>query len=216
MKFLIALIVILLILVCAFIAWFVSYIKSGKCPVCALKKIIKPTKVTMDIESMPPYASGAAATPPMGWSSWNTFRQNISEEIILSTAVAMRKTGLYDAGYKYINLDDCWQSSMRDKNGRLQGDLEKFPSGISHLISQINQLGMKVGLYSSNGTLTCEDLPASLGTEVLDAKTIAEWGCEFFKYDFCHHKNISGEAPMIEGTQHPWQQGRGKALCFRR
>lgn len=201
MKFLIAIIVILLILVCAFVAWFVSYIKSGKCPICALKKIIKPTKVTMDIESMPPYASGAAATPPMGWSSWNTFRQNISEEIILSTAVAMRKTGLYDAGYKYINLDDCWQSSMRDKNGRLQGDLEKFPSGISHLISQINQLGMKVGLYSSNGTLTCEDLPASLGTEVLDAKTVAEWGCEFFKYDFCHHKNISGEAPMIEGIE---------------
>lgn len=201
MKFFIAILVVLLIAAASFGIWFAVYRSRGKCPICALQKITKPTKVTIDTDSEEPYSNGAALTPPMGWSSWNTFRQNISEDLILSTAEAMKKTGLLEAGYQYINLDDCWQSSLRDANGRLQGDLEKFPSGIPHLISQINQMGMKVGLYTSNGTATCEDLPASLGKEVLDAQTFAEWGCEFFKYDFCHHKIISGEAPVIEAIE---------------
>lgn len=201
MKFFIAILVILLIAAASFGIWFAVYRSRGKCPICALQKITKPTKVTIDTDSEEPYSNGAALTPPMGWSSWNTFRQNISEDLILSTAEAMKKTGLLEAGYQYINLDDCWQSSLRDANGRLQGDLEKFPNGIPHLISQINQMGMKVGLYTSNGTATCEDLPASLGKEVLDAQTFSEWGCEFFKYDFCHHKIISGEAPIIEAIE---------------
>lgn len=201
MKFFIAILVILLIAAASFGIWFAVYRSRGKCPICALQKITKPTKVTIDTDSEEPYSNGAALTPPMGWSSWNTFRQNISEDLILSTAEAMKKTGLLEAGYQYINLDDCWQSSLRDANGRLQGDLEKFPNGIPHLISQINQMGMKVGLYTSNGTATCEDLPASLGKEVLDAQTFAEWGCEFFKYDFCHHKRISGEAPIVEAIE---------------
>ncbi len=201
MKFFIALLIILLIAAALFGIWFAVYRSRGKCPICALQKISKPTKVTINTDSEEPYSNGAALTPPMGWSSWNTFRQNISEELILSTAEAMKKTGLLEAGYQYINLDDCWQSSLRDANGRLQGDLEKFPNGIPRLISQINQMGMKVGLYTSNGTATCEDLPASLGKEALDAQTFAEWGCEFFKYDFCHHKIISGEAPIIEAIE---------------
>lgn len=201
MKFFIALLIILLLAAVGFGIWFLVYRIKGKCPICALQRLTKRTKVTIDTDSFEPYSNGAALTPPMGWSSWNVFRQNISEDIILSTAEAMKKTGLLEAGYQYINLDDCWHSSLRDANGRLQGDLEKFPSGISHLISQINQMGMKVGLYTSNGTLTCEDLPASLGNETLDAQTIAEWGCEFFKYDFCHNKAISGEAPVVEAIE---------------
>lgn len=201
MSFLIAVLVIIAILITAFIVWFIMYRQSGKCPLCAIQKFIRPTKTTMDTQNEEPYSNGTALTPPMGWSSWNTFRQNINDELILETAAAMKSSGLLEAGYQYINLDDCWQSSMRDKNGRLQGDLERFPDGIQRLISQVNQMGMKVGLYSSNGTLTCEDLPASLGREELDAQTIAEWGCEFFKYDFCHHKLISGEAPVIEALQ---------------
>lgn len=201
MGFLVAILVILIILVIAFVVWFITYKNSGKCPLCALEKLVKPTKVTMDVENEELYSNGTALTPPMGWSSWNTFRQNISEELLLSTAKAVKDSGLLEAGYQYINLDDCWHSSMRDKDGRLQGDLEKFPNGIQQLISQINRMGMKVGLYSSNGTQTCEDLPASLGREELDAQTIAEWGCEFFKYDFCHHKIISGEAPVIEALE---------------
>lgn len=201
MKFLVALLIILIIALVAFAIWFVIYRKNGRCPLCALEKSFRITKVTMDYENDKDYANGAALTPPMGWSSWNTFRQNISEDLILSIAQAMKNSGLLDAGYKYINIDDCWHSSIRDKNGRLQGDLGKFPSGIPALINKINLMGMKVGLYSSNGTLTCEDLPASLGNEELDAKTVASWGCEFFKYDYCHHKKISGDAPVIEGIE---------------
>lgn len=73
--------------------------------------------------------------------------------------------------------------------------------GIPALIKQLNSRGFKVGLYSSNGTLTCEDLPASLGHERLDAKTLASWGCEFFKYDFCHHHVLKGDVPIIENLQ---------------
>ena len=87
---------------------------------------------------------------------------------------------------------------MRDEDGKLQGDLETFPSGMETMCRRINSLGLKMGLYSSNGTHTCEDLPASLGNEELDAKTIASWGVEYFKYDFCHHKNLSGSVPIIE------------------
>lgn len=201
MAFLYFLLALILVAIILFVVWFVSYKNDGKCPICALQKLTLPTKVTIDIENDENYNNGAAKTPPMGWSSWNTFRQNISEDLILSTAEAMKNSGLLDAGYQYINLDDCWQSSMRDKYGRLQNDLSKFPSGISSLVNRINSMGMKVGIYSSNGTLTCEDLPASLGNEELDAMTIAAWGCEFFKYDFCHHNIISGDAPAIEGIE---------------
>ena len=113
----------------------------------------------------------------------------------------MEASGLAEAGYNYINLDDCWHSSVRDEMGRLQGDLGTFSMGIPALIKQLNSRGFKVGLYSSNGTLTCEDLPASLGHERLDAKTLASWGCEFFKYDFCHHHVLKGDVPIIENLQ---------------
>lgn len=144
------------------------------------------------------FSNGTALTPPMGWSSWNTFRNRIDEKLILETAEAMKVSGLADAGYQYVNLDDCWQSSMRDENGRLQGDFANFPSGIPALVKSVNDLGLKLGIYSSNGTLTCEDLPASLGNEAIDADTFAEWGVEYFKYDFCHNVPIPMRAPYIE------------------
>lgn len=97
-----------------------------------------------------------------------------------------------------MNLDDCWHSSVRDKDGRLQGDLKSFSSGIKSLVHQLNEKGFKAGIYSSNGTLTCEDLPASLGNERIDAETFADWGIEYFKYDYCHHKLISSLAPNID------------------
>lgn len=83
-----------------------------------------------------------------------------------------------------LTLMIAGKALFRDSDGKLQGDLGTFSRGIPNLIKDINSLGLKVGLYSSNGTLTCEDLPASLGNERLDAKTLASWGCEFFKYDF--------------------------------
>lgn len=197
MIFLIAVVALLAIAVVVFVTWFLAMKAEGKCPICALKHILS-SKITMDISDEKDYENGAPTTPIMGWSSWNTFRNHINEDMILETAQAIKETGLADAGYQYINLDDCWHSSMRDKDGLLQGDLESFPSGIAKLTEQVNELGLKMGIYSSNGTLTCEDLPASLGNEELDAKTFASWGIEFFKYDFCHNIKISGSTPMIE------------------
>lgn len=198
MIFLIVLIAIIVILAVLFVSWFFTMKANGKCPLCAIKKITIPRKITMDISETENYDNGVAQTPPMGWSSWNTFRNHIDQDMIMEVAEAMVNSGLADAGYKYVNLDDCWQSSMRDSDGKLQGDLRTFSRGIPQLIKDINKLGLKVGLYSSNGTLTCEDMPASLGNEDLDAKTLASWGCEFFKYDFCHSHPISGDCPAIE------------------
>ena len=198
MAFLIVFIAIIAILIVLFISWFFTMKANGKCPLCAIKRFTMPRKITMDISEEPDYDNGVAQTPPMGWSSWNTFRNHIDQDLIMETAQAVVDSGLADAGYKFINLDDCWQSSMRDSDGKLQGDLGTFSRGIPQLIKDINSLGLKVGLYSSNGTHTCEDLPASLGKEDLDAKTLASWGCEFFKYDFCHSRPISGDCPAIE------------------
>ncbi|MCI8325873.1 MAG: alpha-galactosidase [Clostridia bacterium] len=172
--------------------------RNGMCPICWLKKAFTPTKNISSNPSSKSYDNGAALTPPMGWSSWNTFRNNIDEDLIKQTAKAMVDCGLLDAGYRYLNLDDCWHSSMRDARGRLQGDLTRFPTGIKSLVDDINAMGIKVGIYSSNGTYTCEDLPASLGRERDDALTFAEWGIEFFKYDYCHNKQISKYAPLVE------------------
>ena len=165
------------------------------CPLCAAKKAVAGTQV--HISDGEKFSNGVALTPPMGWSSWNTFRNSIDENLIKDIAVAMKKTGLLDAGYKYVNLDDCWQSSMRTESGKLQGDLTRFPRGIKPLIEEINDSGFKVGLYTSNGTLTCEDLPASLYHEAIDADTLAEWGVEYFKYDFCHNETIPTVAPEL-------------------
>ena len=197
MKFLIVVITVLVILIVAFLTWFLSYMADGRCPLCALKQF-KKSKLTADISGVENYDNAVSELPIMGWSSWNTLRNRISEESIYETAKTLKTTGLADAGYKYVNIDDCWQSTFRDDNGRLQGDLESFPSGMEALCSKINALDLKMGIYSSNGTLTCEDMPASLGNEELDAKTFASWGVEYVKYDYCHNKKISGSTPIIE------------------
>lgn len=196
--FLIVVATIIAILLVLFASWFFTMKANGKCPLCMLKALVSPRKLTIDISEDEPVNNQVAKTPPMGWSSWNTFRNHIDEELVLETARAIKNSGIADAGYEYINIDDCWQSSMRDADGKLQGDLKTFSSGMKSLIEQLNELGFKAGLYSSNGTLTCEDLPASLGNEVLDARTLASWGCEFFKYDFCHNEKISGDCPAVE------------------
>ncbi len=169
--------------------------KKNICPTCVAKKALAYTQVHIDEKEK--YLNGVALTPPMGWSSWNTFRNSIDENLIKETAEALVKTGLKDAGYIYVNLDDCWQSSLRTADGKLQGDLTRFPRGIKPLIEEINTMGLKVGLYTSNGTLTCEDLPASLYNEATDADTLAEWGAEYFKYDFCHNELIPTVAPQL-------------------
>jgi len=121
----------------------------------------------------------------MGWSTWNQFKQHISEDLIINVAQALKDSGLFAAGYRYINLDDCWQASQRDGNGRLGFDVGRFPSR-EGIIQKLNSLGFKVGVYSSCSALTCEDMPGSYGYEEIDARTFANWGAEYLKYDYCH------------------------------
>lgn len=170
--------------------------RNKMCPFCYIRKLFGGAPKA-EGEAAPTYENGVRKTPIMGWSSWNTFRNNIDQKLIYDTAVALKETGLADAGYTYVNLDDNWHSNMRDENGEWQGDLVRFSEGIPALVKKINALGLKVGIYSSNGTLTCEDLPASLGRELADARTIAKWGLEYFKYDFCHNEKVPAYAPLV-------------------
>ncbi len=165
------------------------------CPICAAKKILHSVQLKPFEEEK--YDKSACPTPPMGWSSWNLFRTKISEDLIKQIADAMADSGLRDAGYKFVNLDDCWQDSRRSETGKIQCDPYTFPSGIKSLVEYVNSKGLKLGIYSSNGTLTCEDYPASYGYERQDAETYAEWGVEYFKYDFCHHVPMPTEAPLV-------------------
>lgn len=132
-------------------------------------------------------------SPQMGWSTWNFFREQVDEEKVLDAAAAMKESGLVDAGYVYLNMDDCWQSSMRDpETGSMMFDLDNFPSG-PELVDKLHDMGLKVGVYSSSGELTCEDLPGSYGNEAVDARAFAEWGIDYLKYDYCHVVDLSSD-----------------------
>lgn len=124
-------------------------------------------------------------TPPMGWNTWNTFAENISEQLVRESAEAMVSTGLKDAGYEYVVIDDCWAEKTRDAGGRLREDRTKFPSGLKDLCKYVHSLGLKIGIYSCVGALTCAGYPGSLGHEFTDAKSFANWGFDFLKYDYC-------------------------------
>lgn len=126
-----------------------------------------------------------ASTPPMGWNTWNTFGPDINEQLIIESADTMAELKLKDYGYEYLVIDDHWQAPERDENGRLQADPEKFPHGIKWLADYVHSKGLKFGIYSCAGTLTCGSLPGSFQHEFEDAKTFAEWGVDFLKYDNC-------------------------------
>ena len=171
--------------------------RNGMCPICYIKQFLGFRKRVSNLQIKEDYLNDNCPTPPMGWSSWNTFRNEINENLFKETGRAMVDKGLLKAGYKYINLDDNWHSNLRDDEGRLQGDLVRFRHGIPALVKELNAMGLKVGIYSSNGKYTCEDLPASLHHEWIDAKTFADWGIEYFKYDYCHHEVKSKYAPLV-------------------
>jgi len=126
-----------------------------------------------------------ALTPPMGWNSWNYFGCNVNESMIRAQADAMVTSGMRDAGYQYIVIDDCWQTS-RDSNGYIIADPARFPSGMKALADYVHSKGLKFGLYSCAGTLTCAGRPGSKGYEYKDAEKYAEWGVDYLKYDWCN------------------------------
>ena len=131
-----------------------------------------------------------AKTPPMGWNSWNTFGNNISEDMIKETADAMVEHGMLDAGYRYLVIDDCWSLRERDKNGMLVADPEKFPHGMKAVADYVHSKGLKFGMYSCCGVKTCAGYPGSWGHEFDDAAYFADIGVDFLKYDNCYHPSM--------------------------
>jgi alpha-galactosidase len=128
--------------------------------------------------------NGQAKTPPMGWNSWNKFACNVSEDLIKQIADSLATNGMKDAGYQYIVIDDCWQVD-RDAQGNIIADAKRFPSGIKALADYIHAKGLKFGIYSDAGTLTCQKRPGSRGYEFQDARQYAAWGVDYLKYDWC-------------------------------
>ena len=131
-------------------------------------------------------------TPPLGWNSWNVFHENINENQIKEIADAMVNSGLKDAGYIYLNLDDTWMDTKRDAQGNLQNNPKTFPSGMKALADYVHEKGLKFGLYGDRGKRTChhynsnwQSQSGSNGHEEQDAKKLAEWGVDYWKYDNC-------------------------------
>jgi alpha-galactosidase len=143
----------------------------------------------------------------MGWNSWNHFACDINEDVIKQTAETLIATGLAAKGYNYVNLDDCWQVS-RDETGKIVADPAKFPSGIAALADFMHQKGLKFGLYSDAGSMTCQKRPGSLGFEQIDANTYAEWGVDYLKYDNCNNEGIDPKLRYPPMTKALNQTGR--------
>ncbi len=124
--------------------------------------------------------------PPMGWNSWNTFGPKISDSLIREMADIMVEKGYLAAGYEYLVIDDCWSLKERDENGLLVADPEKFPNGMKAVADYVHSKGLKFGMYSCAGVMTCAGYPSSYDHEFVDARTFASWGVDFLKYDFCY------------------------------
>ena len=134
---------------------------------------------------------GLADTPPMGWSTWNKFGCNVDERMVREMADALVESGLAEAGYVYLNIDDCWHASERDADGFPQCDPERFPSGMKALADYVHSKGLKLGIYSDAGRRTCAGRFGSFGHEYQDALQYARWGIDYLKYDWCNTENIN-------------------------
>ncbi|MDR1928293.1 MAG: glycoside hydrolase family 27 protein, partial [Oscillospiraceae bacterium] len=154
-----------------------------------------------------------AQKPPMGWNSWNTFGENISEELLMQTADAIAASGLKEAGYEYVVIDDCWSLRERDADGNLAADPAKFPRGMKFLADYIHSRGLKFGMYSCAGTLTCAGYPSSFDHEFQDAKRFADWGVDFLKYDFCN-KPSQSFGPLLYHRMGIALKASGREILF--
>ncbi|MEV0819625.1 NPCBM/NEW2 domain-containing protein [Nonomuraea rubra] len=192
----------------------------------------------------PPAAQAAppppplAATPPMGFNNWNAFGCDVNETLIKETADAFVSTGLKDAGYRYVNIDDCWSLRERGPDGRLVPDPAKFPNGIKGVADYVHGKGLKLGIYGDAGTKTCAGYPGSLGHEELDAQTWADWGIDYLKYDNCNNQSDGSQEDYVRrytamrqaldrtgrsivysicewGTSRPWTWAKGIGHLWR-
>lgn len=147
--------------------------------------------------------------PPMGFNTWNTFADKISDQLVREIADRMVSDGYLDCGYEYLVIDDCWSLLARDEEGRLVCDPEKFPYGMKDLADYVHSKGLKFGIYSCVGNYTCAGFPGSFEYEFIDAKTFAEWGIDYLKLDYCYK-------PMTEdGAKLYRRMGIALANCGR-
>jgi alpha-galactosidase len=152
-------------------------------PALALEE---PANDAQPAQAEPPRTmNGLALTPPMGWNSWNKFACNVDEKLVRRMADAMVSSGMRDVGYRYVVIDDCWHGE-RDRDGFIQADPKRFPSGMKALGDYIHAKGLKFGIYSDAGRKTCGGRPGSQGYEFQDALQYARWGVDYLKYDWCN------------------------------
>ncbi len=140
--------------------------------------------------------------PPMGWSSWNAFGSDIDQEKIKQQADALITSGLAAMGYGFINVDEGWPGP-RDAHGRIRPNEKKFPD-IKGLIAYVHSLGLKFGIYSSPGPKTCGDFTGSYGHEIEDIETFADWGVDYFKYDWCSYGQCLPAHPSLQDYIEPY------------
>ena len=178
-------------------------------------------------------AQRLAATPPMGFNTWNKFACNVSEDLVKGMADAMATSGMKDVGYRYVVIDDCWQVS-RDGKGAIVADPGRFPNGMKALADYIHGKGLQFGIYTDLGTKTCAGRPGSYGHHSQDAKTYASWGVDYVKVDWCHADSLSAAAqyrsfrraleasgrPIVLsicewGTNNPWEWGPSTGQLWR-
>jgi alpha-galactosidase len=154
---------------------------------------------------------GLAKTPPMGWNSWNKFGCNVNEQMIRNIADVMVSSGLKDAGYEYIVIDDCWHGE-RDSLGFITAHPGNFPSGMKALSDYIHSKGLKFGIYSCAGDKTCAGKPAGRGHEYQDALIYAKWGVDYLKYDWCNTDKLNAEGAYT--TMRDALHNAGRPIVF--
>ena len=216
----------------------------------ALAAALAPTAAAVSVPSLssangalqpttsPPAVSASlvalAPTPPMGWNPWYEFGCKVDEQLVEQTSQAIVSSGMAADGYRYVNLDDCWMANERAANGDLQADPETFPDGIPALASYVHGLGLKLGIYLDAGSQTCMERPGSASHFAEDAATVASWGVDFIKVDYCYTNLVPAEPvyaamerailaagrPIVlsvadDGFDEPWTWGPGLASLWR-
>ncbi|MFF3372445.1 NPCBM/NEW2 domain-containing protein [Streptomyces sp. NPDC002680] len=148
--------------------------------------------------ALPSPAEGLALTPPMGFNNWNSThcRAEFNEAMVKGIADIFVAKGLKDVGYEYVNLDDCWALPQRDADGKLVPDPVRFPNGIKAVADYVHAKGLKLGIYTSAGTKTCNSagFPGALGHEYSDAQQFADWGVDYLKYDNCNNQGVDAKS----------------------
>jgi alpha-galactosidase len=164
--------------------------------------------------ALPLCSTAQVSTPPMGWDTWNFFGLKLhappSDAPIRAEAAAMVASGMQTVGYTYIIIDDEWQGT-RDSQGNIQPNPENFPYGMAALADYVHGLGLKIGIYSSPGPLTCSKHIGSYGHEQQDANTFASWGMDYLKYDWCGAK---GDPATVFKLMYTSLQNTGRPFVY--